>query len=126
MVHELVVALGAAFRLGSRRAGLSAATAVELGPVVALCHFVTLWSRADNTIRRIGWLLAAEQQRRRGEVWAALADLLPEHVIADLSRGEPAPPARAGRAAVLFADLVGYTARWHQLQVRGGLRGRLV
>jgi hypothetical protein len=53
------------------------------------------------------------------EVWAVLADLLPEHVIAGLSRGEPAPPGRAGRAAVLFADLVGYTARWHELQVLG-------
>jgi hypothetical protein len=112
-----LLAFSASLWLGSARAGLPPPTAIELAPLAFLWSFVGLWARADNTTRRVGWLLTARRRRRRAEVWAALADLLPEHVIPGLCRGEAAQ-CREGRAMVLFADLVGYTGRWHALQVR--------
>jgi hypothetical protein len=122
-VGAALLAFVSSFRLGTGRAGLRPPTTIELGPLACLWFLVGVWSRADNTTRRVGWLLTARRQRQRAEVWAALADLLPEHVIPGLCRGEAAQ-CRSGRAMVLFADLVGYTGRWHALQVREFLAAR--
>ena len=66
--------------------------------------------------RRVYWWLMEAQKHDRAALWRVLTDLLPEYILRDLHSGAVA---RLGghrrRAAFLFADLVGYTSMWHQL-----------
>jgi class 3 adenylate cyclase len=84
----------------------------------AQAYICFAWVVQENTGQRVHWSLAQRRRRDWTALWRLLTDLLPVPVVRDLRAGGGKGGGRRRVAAVVFADLVGYTALWHGLERR--------
>ena len=93
----------AVLEAASRRDGLTGASLPAVLSPVLLIACLGGWLRGEGRASRVVWLLDGRRKRERAALWAALRDLVPEHVLERLGPGSRIEP-HVVQLVVLHAD----------------------
>jgi hypothetical protein len=89
----------------SARDGLSQPTTAVVLPVAMLVYMLGGWARGEARAAREDWVLEEGRRQETGALFAALRELVPEHMLRDL--GGAAVPPHVVQAVVLRTELRG-------------------